>query len=172
MHPRIQVFLAWLSSWPLNKDARQRRNDYRNGKQQCVGAPESRLKSRRRALTTSLSSYGRRHLSSQSQSFLISRLPHEVRQLIWKECLGGMTFHLDRRYNCKTRHTQLSYIMCRSPGEPESCEAACWPYWRSHDSPFEGNKAYENGMAPPQLLSILLSCRQVSVLLTFVAFLY
>jgi hypothetical protein len=115
MLPQLRTFLAWFLCTLLGGGGHQRANEYRSGHRPHSLAPESHLKSRRRALTSASSSNDNCSLSSQSASFLISKLPFEVRQMIWKYCLGGMTFHLHTRYNLVARHTQLYYIMCRSP---------------------------------------------------------
>jgi hypothetical protein len=108
---------------------------------------------RRRALTSILSTLRSEQsahvqvIDRQPQSLLLSKLPPEMRQLIWKECLGGMTFHL------RVRNRKLIHVPCASP-EPASCNSeqgalGCYNhlYYRT-----KGN-----------LLALLHTCRYVLV---------
>lgn len=72
-----------------------------------------------------------------SQSALLSKLPPEIRLLVWKQCLGGMRFHLI--FNSTTR----SKITCRNTDIADKCCRASW----SHQ-----DKVNQ---------SVLLTCRQV-----------
>ena len=81
--------------------------------------------------------------ADQSQCNLLSKLPTEIRQLIWIECLGQMTFHLEIR-DRKLRHTR-----CCSP-TPASCNGC-----------YRHRKGFQQDT---HLLSLPLTCRQMSVI--------
>lgn len=86
--------------------------------------------------------------ADKSQCNLLSKLPSEIRQLIWTECLGQMTFHLE------IRDRKLKHVRCCSP-TPASCD----------DNTGNGCHRYRKGS--PQnthLLSLPLTCRQMSVI--------
>lgn len=72
-------------------------------------------KLRRRALTLSKSSDPITNLG-ESQCFILGRLPIEIRLIIWEQCLGGMTFHLD------IHDLKLAHVRCGSP-EPAMCNS-------------------------------------------------
>jgi len=85
---------------------------------------------------------------NQSRCLLLSTLPPELRQKIWRNCLGGMTLHLE------FRDRRLCHILCLSP-TPGSCDTfggagGCWQF-----SNPDANHPKRH------LLSILLSCRQI-----------
>ena len=81
--------------------------------------------------------------ADQSQCNLLSKLPTEIRQLIWIECLGQMTFHLE------IRDRKLRHARCCSP-TPASC-SGCYRYRKG---------SQQN----THLLSLPLTCRQMSVI--------
>lgn len=55
--------------------------------------------------------------NSQSQSLLLSQLPLELRQMIWREFVSGMTFHLRqrRRVGVQSQNQGMSYAPCTPP---------------------------------------------------------
>lgn len=114
-----------------------------------ISAAPRPLESRKRALSLSRLSNpkGAREAIFQADSTLLGKLPYEVRQMIWKECLGGMTLHLkiDRRH--------LRGQSC-GHGVPDTC----WEFFGLYFSDIQMEKP-ENR----QLLSLLLSCRQVYI---------
>ncbi|KAL2054458.1 hypothetical protein ABVK25_005206 [Lepraria finkii] len=97
--------------------------------------PPHPLKRRKRALTWQTS----KAVQSQDQSPLLAKLPLELRQLIWIECVGGMTVHL------KIWDRRLRGVCCRCPGMP----------WCKHLRHF---KTPHDELGP---LDLLLTCHQV-----------
>ncbi|KIM99250.1 hypothetical protein OIDMADRAFT_56405 [Oidiodendron maius Zn] len=96
---------------------------------------------RRRRLTLPLSAGSKAlRTADQSQCNLLSKLPTEIRQLIWIECLGQMTFHL------KIEDRKLRHTRCCSP-TPASCNG-CYRYRKG---------SQQN----THLLSLPLTCRQI-----------
>lgn len=91
--------------------------------------------------------------SSQRASLLLRRLPPEIRWQIWKLCLGGRTIHLRLGQS-----GQLHAIVCLSP-RPELCDEYEVNYGGQYGCSRYG--FYENGMPMGQLLSLLLSCKQM-----------
>lgn len=96
------------------------------------------LKRRRRALTWQES----KTVQSQDNSSLLAKLPLELRQLIWIECVGKMTVHL------KIWDRRLRSVCCRCPEMPR-CK-----HLRHYDTPDDEQRP----------LAVLLTCQQVSVL--------
>jgi hypothetical protein len=103
---------------------------------------------RRRALTLSKSLSSEKVLrTEQPQSLILNKLPPEIRQQVWEESLGGMTFHLyieDRK---------LAYAACASP-EPASCDSVGGLTGCHHHLDYR-----EKG----NLLALLQTCRLVLV---------
>jgi hypothetical protein len=136
------IYLVARHSSRRSKKRKETQVGYRRSDQ----APTSRLKSRRRALTSS----SRPPALEQPQCNFLSKLPYEVRQLIWEMCLGGMKFHLKTRYVSKEKRKKLSYTICGSRADdPYVCENAVRK-WSAG--------VYSEGMLPAQLLSPLLTC--------------
>ncbi|PLB46618.1 hypothetical protein P170DRAFT_218050 [Aspergillus steynii IBT 23096] len=61
-------------------------------------------------------------INDQQQCMLVSRLPRELRDMIWEEVLGGMTIHLVR-----TR-TKIKAILCELNHDQQRpiCKHPCW----------------------------------------------
>jgi hypothetical protein len=123
-------------------------------------APKSMVSGRRRALTllSSIprSSHDDEPATLQSPCMLLAELPIEIRQQIWRECLGGMTFHLHLWQTLEEAQIHLGHIICRSPC-PEMCDELKGP-----------KGCYKHSVSPPapetpkrHLLSILLTCHQM-----------
>jgi hypothetical protein len=107
-------------------------------------APPRQLKLRKRSHSISLPTAGKSVFQGNSE--LLTKLPFEIRQLIWKECLGGMTIHL------KIENRRLRSQTCAEDLRPDTC----WEFF--------GLKVKDKKGKPPtkrQLLSILLTCRQM-----------
>lgn len=80
-----------------------------------------------------------RRAASQSQSALLSKLPPEIRLLVWKQCLGGMRLHL------YLKQTRCRSLPCRNMDITNKCYGTCWSYQDMVNQ------------------SLLLTCRQVYV---------
>lgn len=143
-------------SWPLiprsNTRRSPRRQDNLYGGHHSL--PDDIIRRRRRALT--VSSQNDLRVASQLDCSLLTKLPAELREQIWRECLAGMTIHLEWKCTTIPKSRVLSYAPCLSP-DPESCndfrgEKGCSRFARSLP---------EIGMPQRHLLSILLTCRQI-----------
>ncbi|KAG9236731.1 hypothetical protein BJ875DRAFT_210704 [Amylocarpus encephaloides] len=123
----------------------KRRQSIRQGYLSLTPEPYFLSKARTRALTLPLppETRNRQKTLDQSQCDLLNKLPSEVRQIIWKECLGGMTLHID------IRDRRLRRFPCSSP-DPKLCHESCWTWYPR-----------PNAVPKRQLLALLLSCRQV-----------
>jgi hypothetical protein len=136
------------------------------------------IASRARAFSKKLHVGGaKQEVPPASECIFFSKLPLELREIIWKECIGGMTFHLEiqdragdapagyghgRRNPASIWYTsrrdlltkvRLGRILCHSPA-PESC----------NDNIGSGCDKYRGKLperSPACLLSVLLTCRQV-----------
>ncbi|KAG9239000.1 hypothetical protein BJ875DRAFT_276201 [Amylocarpus encephaloides] len=99
--------------------------------------------------------------SSQPDSRLLSELPWEIRAMIWKECLTGMTFHLGK-FSRDENH--LSFIVCYSkePSNPRWCPHSCWRQWYVYQPGSTQRRALSFYAMPPKppILPLLQSCRQ------------
>jgi len=103
---------------------------------------------RRRVLTLSTDLSSQQALQSQQpQSLILAKLPPEIRQYIWEECLSGMTFHLE------FLERKLIQNACASP-KPESCDTIYGA------SGCHGRSASCEGR---NLLALLQTCKLVSV---------
>lgn len=103
---------------------------------------------RRRALTLSDALSAEQAFQfGQPQSPIIYKLPFEIRQHIWEECLGGMAFHL-YAYDRK-----LINVACASP-ETASCDSDRGAAGCHHHPDF-----HEMG----NLLALLQTCKLVLV---------
>jgi hypothetical protein len=113
-------------------------------------APPRPLGPRKRLLSLSRpSSPGRAQRTVfQADSTLLTKLPYEIRQMIWKECLGGMTIHL------RIDHRHLRGQICVEVETPDQC-------WEFFGLSFADKQTKPHNKR--QLLSILLSCRQVYI---------
>ncbi|KAI2467338.1 hypothetical protein F4781DRAFT_402525 [Annulohypoxylon bovei var. microspora] len=129
----------------LGAYVQKRREAGRQGYRSIVPEPYLLKRSRTRALTLPLPSRprNRQRTSDQWQCDLLKKLPLEIRQIIWKMCLGGMKLHVD------IRNRRLQYHPCSSPN-PSLCYKTCWALM-----------ARPSGGPNRQLLALLLSCRQV-----------
>lgn len=84
-----------------------------------------------------------------SQLGVFQNLPHELRRLIWLQCMGKMTLHLH------IESGKLCHTLCRSPN-PETCEEiggtrGCWQHSTTENGPLSKRK----------IPSLLLTCRQM-----------
>jgi hypothetical protein len=110
-------------------------------------APPRQLKLGKRSHSISLSTAGKAEKTVfQANSELLTKLPFELRQLIWKECLGGMTLHL------KIANRRLRSQCCIEDVQPDTC----WEFFGLQVKDKESKRLNKR-----QLLSILLTCRQV-----------
>ena len=97
----------------------------------------------------------------QSSSLLISKLPWEIRQQIFKEVVGGHWLHVVR-----TLHKLLAIKCVEEPGEDQdTSEHACWGM-DYKDTLFPTPDFYRgpspaSTAAPANLLPLLLTCRLV-----------
>ena len=123
----------------------KRRQAIRQGYLSLTPEPYLLSNSRARALTLPLplKPRNRQKTFDQSQCGLLTKLPFEVRQIIWMECLGGMKLHIDIR-DRRLRH--LIY----SSSDQSLCHQTCWTW-----------PARPSDVPKRHLLSLLLSCRQV-----------
>lgn len=151
MQPLIESGLAHVLlgtvvvvSYPvvvLFRFSKKRKWERDRGLRRRVGPLPSKLPRRRRALTL----VSGRDLESQCP--LISALPFEIRQIIWKECLTGVQFHI-RVYDGQIRGFICSSMqphLCYGPGMSKGCHVL------GSQSPFD--RGTFNG------ISILQSCR-------------
>lgn len=102
---------------------------------------------RKRALTLPLPlyKYEKRKINLQKQSLFFKMLPPELRYLIFKECSGGMKFHVNI---CNGR---LCSIVCALPDSNDSfIHTRCPP---------PGGIPGEELQNPRKLLAPLLTCR-------------
>ena len=103
---------------------------------------------RKRSLTIPIPLYiiGRRQTCPQNKTLLFTKLPFELRWLIWKECLGRMKLHVD------ICHGRLCGIVCGAPELEDS--------FGHRRCPPPGTSIAEatNG---PKLLFPLLTCRRM-----------
>jgi len=112
-------------------------------------APPRPLKLRKRSHSISMPTAGKAEKTVfQANSELLTKLPFEIRQLIWKECLGGMTLHL------KIENRHLRSQCCTEDLQPDTC----WEFFGLQVKDRESKPSTKR-----QLLSILLACRQVYV---------
>jgi hypothetical protein len=103
---------------------------------------------RRRALTFSKSLSSEKVLRiEQPQSLIFNKLPPEIRQQIWEESLGSMTFHL------YVEDRKLVHVACASP-EPASCDS---------DRGVAGCHHHLDYREKGNLLALLQTCRLVLV---------
>ena len=115
----------------------QRKIDIQEGlRRDPEKAPPQTLKQRKRALASEDSK-----TLVQPSSLLLIKLPVELRQAIWIECVGGMTVHL------KIWDRSLRAVCCRCRERP-SCKHL---------------RRFQDPDCEPGPLSLLLSCRQVYV---------
>jgi hypothetical protein len=114
-------------------------------------APPCPLKLRKRSHSISLPITGKAEKTVfQGNSELLTKLPFEIRQFIWKECLGGMTIHL------KIENRRLCSQSCTENVQPDKC----WEFFGLQIQDKKSKTPTER-----QLLSIILTCRQVYILL-------
>jgi hypothetical protein len=112
-------------------------------------APPRPLKLRKRSHSLSLPTAGKAIKTVfQANSEILTKLPFEIRQLIWKECLGGMTLHL------KIENRRLRSQCCTEDMKPDTC----WEFFGLRVKDRESKRPTKR-----QLLSILLTCRQVYI---------
>ena len=106
---------------------------------------------RRRALTLPLppKHNSTKRTSSQSECLLLSKLPPELRQIIWMECLGHMQIHIT------ICDGEFLHDLCRSP-DPGSCDS-----FLGYNGCHKYNEPYPGAMSKRRLLSTLVSCRQM-----------
>ena len=127
----------------------QRRHDIRDGRRAPTGSKPAALRTRRRALTLPLLDRrsGRKGCpNAQSESPLFSKLPFELREQIWKECVGGEMLHI----YWSDRH--MHGLVCQTPEDPRwSIDHSCWRSWQ-HEQRF---------LEARGLIALLLTCRRV-----------
>lgn len=127
----------------------QRRHDRRDGRRAPTGSKPAALRTRRRALTLPLldrRSGRKRCPNAQSGSPLFSKLPFELREQIWKECVGGEMLHI----YWSDRHTHG--LVRQTPEDPRwSIDHSCWRS-RQHEQRFLETRG---------LIALLLTCRRV-----------
>lgn len=106
--------------------------------------PETCILPNRKALTP------RTSLEDLRQESNLLSLPAELRVAIWKECLGGLKFHL-----YLTSHNKLTSFLCQNPNADTLCEPGIC------SRPNEGRiKKVEEGAG---MLSLPLTCHQMYV---------
>lgn len=97
-----------------------------------------------------------RRTRSQSGSLLLSRVPLEIRQQIWKNCVGGMKIHISPGME-KNKLVLFRYQCCAETWD-QDCLLACVGEWFKRD--IEARKSGTPKL-PENLLSIFLTCRQM-----------
>jgi len=136
--------LIWLISLGKKRRARPRTSQFR--------VPPSRplqsVMSRERPLTAPLLQPNSRKTTQQTflqgQSLLLTKVPFDLRILIWEYCLGGMTLHVGILHD--SLESRLSHVRCKTPETGLfSDKHACWDIPDSQRN----------------LVSLLLSCHQV-----------
>ena len=149
----VLVFLFHPLIWLINLGKRRRaryRSRLPESTQFCIrpSRPLQPVLPRERPLTAPLSqanlgeNFQRTFL--QSQSLLLTRVPFDLRRLIWEYCLGGMILHVGISHD--SLDSRLSHVRCKTHktalfSHPHTC-------WDVPDS-------------QRNLLALLLSCRQV-----------
>lgn len=95
----------------------------------------------------------------QSQSALFSRLPYEIRQLIWTEILGGRLLHIAHAPK------RLLAIEC---GETLSSQSelsprmhGCWPGTWDRPPGYDWPGVFSNSAKAVKLLALLQTCRAI-----------
>lgn len=126
--PCVLVWAIW------DKDHIERQDPAR----QFQGPPR-RLPRRRHTLTIPSKT------RNQSKSFLLGKLPLEVRQLIWYECVGGNVFHLN------VQRGQRRSMRCTSERQ-DKCDGGAF-----------GRKCHfpDSSLGKYDGLAILRTCRKV-----------
>ncbi len=113
-------------------------------------APPRQLKLRKRSHSISAPSVGKTvETCFQASSELLTKIPFEIRQLIWKDSLGGMTVHL------KTWNRRLRSQCCTKDMQPDKC----WEFFGLQLKDRESKHPTRR-----QLISLLLTCRQVYIM--------
>ncbi|KAJ6041633.1 hypothetical protein N7460_007023 [Penicillium canescens] len=93
--PKIMAF-----NFTKSKENHPRRLPRR--RRRTISPPPIRPQKRKRNMTESLS-----QSSCPSESFLLTRLPRGVRQLVWEAALGGLRLHIIQRHK-----RRLGHIVC------------------------------------------------------------
>lgn len=120
---------------------------------------------RPRALTLSSSSYisaTRKVIGDQSKCVLLGKLPSELRQMIWRECIGGVhAYHLD---TVRSKYTERLIVVnrkiCRLRGFCNGLDGSGIPC-HSEDDYNSMKRVPAASNRKIGMVSMLLSCRQV-----------
>jgi hypothetical protein len=154
-HTLCKVLLCCIS-WPFSRLARSSKKRQReiDAGYRLESLPgRSIVKKRRRALTLPLplpiGSEKDGHASPPSG--LLTKLPIELRQQIWRECMGGVNFHIGFGW---VQH--LHSIVCCSPNT-ERCDDM---YGHTGCRKYSAPRSMRNR---PEMcvVSLLLTCRQM-----------
>lgn len=107
----------------------------------------------------------------QPNCTLLSSLPLEIREQIWKEYLTGQKFYLE---SFKSDNSQLIYIKSIRRLSREPVCMSVWSRSGEPEDPHQGcenkyslsNKPYKTSTAKHSILPLLQSCRQMYVVLS------
>ncbi|KAM0148893.1 hypothetical protein ACHAPC_007910, partial [Botrytis cinerea] len=95
---------------------------------------------------------------SQDQCLLLSKLPFELRKVIWEECIGGKVLHLTIAHYQGEKHSKLVHIVCKDELGHKSCFNR-WLEWTNPDDD-NGNMITVRPWQDSKFLSLLLTCRK------------
>lgn len=166
--PCILVYMATDSPARHRHSASNRGQDPEEIKQVKDYAPVP-LKPRKRDLSlppanTAKSTTRKQKAAPQEECTLLTKLPWEVRQMVWEKVLGGETFHIIRM------KTILSHVRCTMTDEVrgEAVHHRCWGFYTRplmsgrtatpgpYHGPRTGFSSHAGGLLP-----LLKTCRQM-----------
>ena len=132
--------------------------------------PRNTLHKKRRSLTppplkcSRLRRVQRSVRADQSASLLLSKLPWELREMIWKQVVGGRYIHLGL---CRSEayRGRLGYILCQStdPCDWPRCTKACYRRWHDFQPESLQRMSCSYNVKPwkPPLIELLQTCHQM-----------
>lgn len=147
-----------LCHWPVIL-YREYLQDHVEGPQQNP-KPTARLPRRKRNLSiTPQNSSSRSYTMDQSYSNFLSKLPIEIRMMIYEEVFGGMLVHLGLHFGDEFHRDYLRQYLCYLGDDKDEWYSHFRECWYERWSPKIGRPK-----APDRkLLSLLQSCRQMCV---------
>lgn len=136
----------------LDREKAERRMRY-------IPRPLPRKRQRRLSLPSSQASFdwpkSGQKIADQTQSALLSRLPLEIRSLIYQHVLGGTLLHVTTIYGLL--QGRMAHIKCLVLFAPSDDHQNCWRRKVEKASPALSSGKSDGG----GLLSILKTCRQM-----------